>query len=277
MNRRQLLAYGAFGLGAMALPPGLVWGRPHAAQPQVDLSEIERIVFHPAIGIARVGNSPDAWFLGPETPGPHPMPADGFKDAAGRIKPQAARFRLYGLDGDGQVVAEVTADNADIRWTVHLANTKAAWYNFDIALDIPQAKGLPAAPLQAASDPTSSSRRNQAFTDRASLRIDPGPRSVDGANVNADGADVQARFDSGRFLDMDVPLGELRTDEREPGRYRRPARRTEAKGAMLQRPFCSSPRSAAKQAAESKRGRHSQSMEPSRPMRATDSVSPKIA
>jgi L-Lysine epsilon oxidase N-terminal/L-lysine epsilon oxidase C-terminal domain len=213
MNRRKLLIYGAFGFGAMALPQGLVWGRRAAAQPQVDLSEIDRIVIHPAIGIARVGNSPDEWFLGPETPGPHPMPSGGFKDASGRIKPQAARFRLFGLDQDGQVVTEVTADDADIRWSVHLANTKAAWYNFDIALDIPQAKGLPAAPLQAAPDPTSSLRRNQAFTDRPRLRIDPGSRSLGGANANADGTDVGARFDGGRFLDIDVSLGELRTDE----------------------------------------------------------------
>ena len=84
----------------------------------------------------------------------------GFKDAAGRLKRQAARFRLYGLDRDGQVIAEVTADEADIQLDVHLANTKAAWYNFDIALDIPEAKGLPAAPLQAAPDPTRSTRRN---------------------------------------------------------------------------------------------------------------------
>src|SRR5215207_3579039 len=213
MNRRQLLKYGAFGLGAMALPPALVQQRPTAAQPQGDLSEIERIVIHPAMGIARVGNSPDEWFLGPETPGPHPMPPGGFKDATGRIKPQAARFRLYGLDENDRVVAEVTADNADIRWTVHLANTKAAWYNFDIALDIPQAKGLPAAPLQAAPDPTRSDRRNEAITDRASLRIDPGPRSLGGASANADGADARARFDGGRFLGINVPLGELRTDE----------------------------------------------------------------
>ena len=92
MNRRQLLKYGAFGLGAMALPPALVQRRPTAAQPQADLSEVERIVIHPAMGIARVGNSPDEWFLGPETPGPHPLPPGGFKDATGRIKPQAARF-----------------------------------------------------------------------------------------------------------------------------------------------------------------------------------------
>ena len=192
MNRRQLLKYGAFGLGAMAIPPALAQRSPTAAQPQADLSAVERIVIHPAIGVARVGNSPDDWFLGPETPGPHPVPPGGFKDAAGRLKPQAARFRLYGLDANDQVVAEVTADDADITWTVHLANTKAAWYTFDIALDIPQAKGLPAAPLQPAPDPQISPRRNLVITERESLRIDPGPRSIGGVNANADGTDPAA-------------------------------------------------------------------------------------
>ena len=101
MNRRQLLTYGAFGLGGAAFAPGLAWNRPLAARGQGDRGQIEQIVIHPAIGVARVGNSPHEWFLGPETPGPHPVPPGGFKDAAGRIKRQAARFRLYGLDGDG--------------------------------------------------------------------------------------------------------------------------------------------------------------------------------
>src|SRR5690242_18683023 len=127
MNRRQLLTYGAFGFGATALAPGLSWGQLRGAMGQVERDQIERIVIDPAIGIARVGNSPDEWFLGPELAGPHPVPPGGFKDGAGRIKRQAARFRLYGLNGDGQVVAEVTAADADIQWTVHLANTKAAW------------------------------------------------------------------------------------------------------------------------------------------------------
>jgi hypothetical protein len=210
MNRRQLLKYGAFGLAATAVAPGLSRGRPSTAQP----TEIARIVIHPAFGIARVGNSPDEWFLGPEAPGPHPVPADGFKDAAGRIKRQAVRFRLYGLDGDGRVVREITADaDTEIRWNVHLANNKAAWYNFDIALDIPGARGLPAAPLQAAAPPTRSTRRNAAIPDRASLRIDPGARNISGRNVNADGQDPTARFDGGIIFGQKVPLGELRTDE----------------------------------------------------------------
>jgi hypothetical protein len=59
-----------------------------------------------------------------------------------------------------------------------------------------------------------------------------------------------------------------------PGRYRRSARTTSPAGASLQRPCRSSPSSAAKQAAESKRGRHSQSIDPSRPTSAAVRVSP---
>src|SRR3954469_11090376 len=136
MNRRKLLSYGAFGLATSALAPGLAWGRPRVAAQNGDLASIERVAIHPAIGLARVGNSPQEWFLGPEVPGPHPIPEGGFKDGAGRIKRQAARFRLFGLDGDGRVVAEITAADADIEWRVHLANTKSAWYNFDVALDV---------------------------------------------------------------------------------------------------------------------------------------------
>jgi hypothetical protein len=209
MNRRQLLTYGAFGLGTSMFAPGLLRSTSQGASA---LSDIERIVIHPAIGLARVGNSPDEWFIGPEAPGPHPMPPGGFKDDAGRIKRQAARFRLYGLDRDGQVVAEVTATDADIRWTVQLANTKASWYEFEIAFDLPDARGLPPAPMQPAPEPLRSPRRNVSITDRASLTIDPGPRSVGGADANADGQAGEARFDSGLFLGQEIPLGELRTD-----------------------------------------------------------------
>src|SRR3954447_8461669 len=45
-------------------------------------------------------------------------------------------------------------------------------------------------------------------------------------------------------------------------------------GAIFQRPFCRPPRSAAKQAGESKRGQHSQSIETSRPTSAAEWPSP---
>lgn len=163
-------------------------------------NEIVRCGIHPGIGIARVGNSPTEYFVGPESPGVTPSPgADGYKDAQGRIKRQAARFRIYGLNSAGAFVKELTADDADITWTVHLANKKAAWYEFQIALDIPEAK-TSAAP---------SRRRNASYTggNRRKLIIDPGPRSIKGKSTSGS----QYHFDTGTFLGHKVPLGEIRT------------------------------------------------------------------
>ena len=92
---------------------------------------------HPGIGIARVGDSDDEFFVGPEAPGvPAVLAQPGgssngtYKDAAGRIKRQGARFRVYEYteDSAGVVTAarEITAAEAEIEWEVHLANRKAA-------------------------------------------------------------------------------------------------------------------------------------------------------
>jgi hypothetical protein len=159
-------------------------------------TKIVRAAIHPGIGIARVGNSPDGFFIGPEVEQPDPVPPNFYKDSSGALKRQAARFRIYGFDARGEVVAELTETNARIVWSVHLANKKAAWYNFEIALDIPEA--------------VSSARRNAGFTgeQRQALEIDPGPRSIEGR-----GAQDPVAFDTGRFIDRAVYLGELRTDE----------------------------------------------------------------
>ena len=72
---------------------------------------IERIVscsIHPGIGIARLGNSPDEYFIGSEVPGHGPIFLDEttnlFRDKNGLIKRQAARFRIYGYDDKGNVI-----------------------------------------------------------------------------------------------------------------------------------------------------------------------------
>ena len=125
---------------------------------------------YPGIGFARVGNCPDQFVLGPEVPG-RPADAEGrFKDRQGRIKRQAARFRVYGFDADGNVLRELTAAEADITWTVHLANKKAAWAEFRGA----------AAEAQADAGGNPLPLRNAAISDRESLIIDPGPRSISG-------------------------------------------------------------------------------------------------
>ena len=93
---------------------------------------------HPSVGIARVGNQEGTteqdYFIGPESPGHHPVPAGGYK-RGGKIKRQAARFRVYEYETDaasGQLkpTREITSDHATIKWTVLLANRKAAGRTF---------------------------------------------------------------------------------------------------------------------------------------------------
>ena len=144
---------------------------------------------HPAFGIARVGDSADGWFIGPELPGVPPLPdagrgGEGFR-AAG-IKRQAARFRVYRyeVDEQGQLGAwrELTLDDPTVKsieWTVHLANTKASYYQFEGALG-----DSTAAP---AVRPGTPALRNAAIKDarvrRRRLEINPMARSIAGRSV----------------------------------------------------------------------------------------------
>ena len=135
---------------------------------------------HPAIGIARVGNSPDEFFVGPERVGEVPEPPGGFKDAQCRVKRQAARFRIFAHHDDGSV-EEITDAEAEITWTVHLVNSKAAH------------------PDRGNTEPA------------GDLTIDPGPRTLTGP-------DQRLLFDNGtiHFAGepvVTVPLGEIRTDD----------------------------------------------------------------
>lgn len=158
-----------------------------------------RLKIHPAIGIARVGDSPDGFYLAPEQAGQIPkelnqdgteQPVTKFKDGQGRVKRQAARFRVYAYDGGGAPggeeiklgheikVTDTTQGGSfgqelvgrvvDIKWTVYLANKKASWYQFQ-QLDGEHGYD-PAHPL-----------RNAGLTDpgaRQQLIIDPGPQTV---------------------------------------------------------------------------------------------------
>jgi hypothetical protein len=105
------------------------------------LDEISAVAIYPAIGIARIGNSPNEYFIGPEIPGILPQIQHDYRDPQGRILRQAARFRLFGLDADGNVIKELSADDGDITWSVHVANAKAAWYQFVKALDLGESAG----------------------------------------------------------------------------------------------------------------------------------------
>lgn len=165
---------------------------------------ITKVGVYPAVGICRVGNSTKS-FLAPEVPGLHLSPDGGYKNGDERIKKQVQRFRIYGFDHQGRVVREVTAREAKITWTVHVANTKATWYGFNNPLDNKEvAPGLPG------------QRRNQFImpVDRQEmLVIDPGPVSISGANINATGDAPPYRMVGKFWQTMTVKLGELRRDD----------------------------------------------------------------
>src|SRR5262245_25990204 len=82
---------GACSGAARTVPPPGASTAPPSTDP---LARVVAVAVHPAIGIARVGNSADSFFLGPDLPGALPVAPNGFKDAAGAIARQAARFRV---------------------------------------------------------------------------------------------------------------------------------------------------------------------------------------
>lgn len=168
-------------------------------------AKVHRLGIYPAIGICRVGGS-EQYFLAPEVPGLPPMPEGGFKDGTQAIKKQAQRFRVYAFDDQNRVIGEVTSDQANIEWRVHLANTKAAWYGFNNPLDNGElAPGIPG------------QKRNQYFVSdqerERMLVIDGKQKTISGKNTNQAGQDSQYQF-AGKFWDDEVvKLGKLRTDE----------------------------------------------------------------
>ncbi|HEX7137005.1 MAG TPA: LodA/GoxA family CTQ-dependent oxidase [Vicinamibacterales bacterium] len=145
---------------------------------------------HPAIGVARLGNSP-SFFVAAETLFGTPyeiidgqeVPVQKFKDPQGRVKKQAARFRIFEYE-DGTPLREITGDDAEIVWSVRLANTKGSANKAPLPND---------------------QRRNANIADRDSLNITPGERAITGRN-QASGPM------KGKFLRTEVALGELRTD-----------------------------------------------------------------
>jgi hypothetical protein len=151
---------------------------------------------HPAIGIARVGNSSD-YYLGPETTvksgqssGGLPLEKDGktpvtqFRDGNNCVRRQAARFRIYAYDDstpNGSMIQPGVGGIKDILWMVHLANKKAAWYEFQ-QLDGSDGTYPYTHPLR---------NRHILGKDRNKLIIDPGPQTISckGTNQTATSAE----------------------------------------------------------------------------------------
>ncbi|MFM9107442.1 MAG: CTQ-dependent glycine oxidase GoxA [Chloroflexota bacterium] len=213
VSRRDLLATAGAAIvaapwGARAAVARQATPDPGSATPlpgPIDPARVARLAVFPALGICRVGNSPE-WFLAPEVPGLPPAAEGAYKSGPDAIRKQAQRFRVYAFDADGAVLGEVTAAEAAIEWTVHVANTKAAWYGFSNPLD--NGEAAPGLPGKRRNDEISGDRERAAM-----LVIDPGPRAIAGPGANQDGGDAAYRM-TGRFWKtLDVILGHLRTDD----------------------------------------------------------------
>lgn len=177
---------------------------------------------HPAIGIARVGNS-EEYYLGPETmaglrvegegqtvgglpikPGTEsePITSRDLRDREGALKRQAARFRIYqypkqeadsypsGTGTEITIGSTVTGRKvADIIWTVHLANKKANSYVLNDDLGMAVYEPAHASELQLRNAAEGPDLNNAARLKR--LVIDPGPRAIRGTDQHT------VRFDKG--------------------------------------------------------------------------------
>ena len=94
------------------------------------------LAIFPPLGFARIGNSPDEFFVGPESRGSmgieirsdgEEQPVKTFKDAQFRMKKQGARFHLYEVPEDGGVPIPATLpEGSQVQWSVTLGNKKDA-------------------------------------------------------------------------------------------------------------------------------------------------------
>jgi L-lysine 6-oxidase len=145
----------------------------------------------PSIGVARLGNSDDEFMVAPEEIGGLPFdynmstgvkgsPVEKFKDPVGLVKRQGQVFKVYDEQGNKLVVGQ--GDVVAFHWTVHLANKKAAWYQYT------ELRGNLLYPnneyTEAGGGLGDVEVRNPTIVDdREQLIIDAGPRTITGANV----------------------------------------------------------------------------------------------
>ncbi|PTL80267.1 hypothetical protein DAT35_30220 [Vitiosangium sp. GDMCC 1.1324] len=128
------------------------------------------------------------------TAGGLPLEQDGtthvsrFRDDAGGIRRQAARFQIYAYDStspNGRPVGPGLSNIKDIQWTVHLANKKSSWYEFQ---QLTGSDGNHTGqPLR--NPRTLGQGRNQ-------LIIDPGPQTISCLGINS--TPQQAHFAKGQ-------------------------------------------------------------------------------
>ncbi|HEY4197595.1 MAG TPA: CTQ-dependent lysine 6-oxidase LodA [Mucilaginibacter sp.] len=181
-----------------------------------------KLNIHPSVGIARLGNSKlPQFYLSPDSIGGLPFDADhhgnklgpvkNFKDEAGAVKRQGQVFSIY--DENNVEITPGTSGVKSIQWYVHLANKKAAWYDFS---ELDGNLLFPDNSYQDKKTPF----RNSDEPNRQSLVVDPGWRTISGLNqtVGFDAQNVPPGYPS-QFPPSTViyglpvtTLGDLKTD-----------------------------------------------------------------
>jgi len=172
---------------------------------------------HPAIGIARVGNSDD-YYIAPETMAAEPIgnnvirgglpirkgtesdtiTSEDIRDTDGKLKKQAARFRIYQyISGDTysypsapeeseEVIVGSEVDGKivkEIVWTVHLANKKANCWILDEDNGVGAYKDGKVPVLRNPSFQGAEYANPGSENRLKDLVIDAGPRAIKGINA----------------------------------------------------------------------------------------------
>lgn len=141
------------------------------------MANIINVKIHPAIGVARIGNHPTDFYIGPETHnqfisndviGGFKVPDPNDHNVL-KIKRQGARFRIFAYYDDGST-KEVNSSSATINWTVNIANTKASAPGF-----------------HGVAEPPAPNRNIKVVgTDRKGLELAPGEITVSGINQSVE-------------------------------------------------------------------------------------------
>lgn len=160
---------------------------------------MERFKIYPSIGIARLGGSPNQFFLCPESNNSLGIEIDNtgneseiknFKDSTGLIKRQGARFRVFELNSTTGEYLPIDMNLVSVEWNVHLVNKKAG------------VTRPPAPPLTPSNVPLPQRPSNP-----QELIIDSGEKKIIGKNQGG------IAFNNGKYKTDTVYLGELKTDK----------------------------------------------------------------
>jgi hypothetical protein len=170
----------------------------------------------PGMGICRIGNSQEEYYLAPEIPNRAPRGVNDswdYRDKEGKILRQAQRFRIYGYTDNKEihVIDQTHPSVSHIEWKVTLANKKASFYQFVGKYTYCYLEDGPRYDLL----------RNQHIQDN----VDPKNRNLlwnlpfpDGLTLRTDSYRYgdKIEFKGGKiFGDHDAPyLGELRADDK---------------------------------------------------------------